>query len=108
MAFYENPFVKFERLLETYFSFAPRGIPSFWAAMPIWPKEKLFLNDLMRRELGMLGNIEKSEVLPILFPEHHQTHSASAVFPSPFHEAGRVVHGWSRRVGDNIGLVQSR
>lgn len=87
VVFYEKPFVKFERLLETYLSFAPRGITSFWASMPIWLKEKLFLKDLIRKELGMLGSLEKRDVPPILFPEHHQSHAASAFFPSPFHEA---------------------
>ncbi|HIB53569.1 MAG TPA: hypothetical protein EYO39_01910 [Nitrospirales bacterium] len=87
VVFYEKPFVKFERLLETYLSFAPRGITSFWEAMPIWLKEKLFLKNLIRKELRLMGNIEKSDVPPILFPEHHQSHAASAFFPSPFHEA---------------------
>ncbi|HHZ83776.1 MAG TPA: carbamoyltransferase, partial [Nitrospirales bacterium] len=58
VVFYEKPFVKFERLLETYLSFAPRGITSFWEAMPIWLKEKLFLKNLIRKELRLLGNIE--------------------------------------------------
>lgn len=79
VAFYDKPFLKFERLLETYLSYAPRGLPSFLAAMPVWLKEKLWIPDLVRKELGYQGRI--------LFPEHHQSHAASAFFPSPFKRA---------------------
>lgn len=79
VAFYDKPFLKFERLLETYVSYAPRGFPSFLKAMPLWMKQKLWIPDLIRRELGYEG--------PIFYPEHHESHAASAFFPSPFDEA---------------------
>jgi carbamoyltransferase len=87
ITFYEKPFLKFERLLETYLSFAPRGLVSFWAAMPIWLKEKLFLKDLLRKELARLGDLPRAELPPLLFTEHHQSHAASAFFASPFERA---------------------
>lgn len=87
VVFYEKPFVKFERLLETYLAFAPRGIKSFWAAMPIWLKEKLFLKDLLKKELAQIGQLQKADLPPILFPEHHESHAAAAFYPSPFQEA---------------------
>lgn len=79
VAFYEKPFLKFERILETYLAYAPRGFLSFIKAMPLWLKKKIWMKDLIRRELEYEG--------PILFPEHHQSHAASAFFPSPFSEA---------------------
>ncbi len=86
--FYDKPLVKFERLLETYLSFAPRGISSFVAAMPVWLKEKLFLKSLLQNELMAVCAVsKKSELPPILFSEHHESHAASAFFPSPFEEA---------------------
>ena len=88
VAFYEKPFVKFERLLETYLSFAPKGITSFWQAMPVWLKEKLFLKDILKKELlGILGTTDESELPQLVFPEHHQSHAASAFYPSPYKEA---------------------
>ncbi|MBD0777848.1 carbamoyltransferase [Maribacter sp. ANRC-HE7] len=83
VAFYDKPFLKFERLLETYHGFAPKGIASFSSAMPIWLKEKLFLKRTLKEELKKLG-ISK---IPFLFPEHHLSHAASAFYPSPFDEA---------------------
>ena len=89
VAFYDKPLLKFERLLETYLSFAPRGWRSFIAAMPVWLKEKLFLERLLRQELDRLGDAAGGATWtgPILFPEHHFSHAASAFFPSPFEEA---------------------
>lgn len=89
VVFYDKPFVKFERLLETYFSYAPWGLKSFIAAMPIWIKEKLFLKDLLQDELKKLSQtkIPKNFNLKILFTEHHQAHAASAFYPSPFKSA---------------------
>ncbi len=86
VVFYEKPFVKFERLIETYLSFAPRGFPSFLKAMPLWLKEKLFLKRLLIEKLGEI----RSDVdwkAKMLFAEHHQSHAASAYYPSPFKEA---------------------
>jgi carbamoyltransferase len=86
IAFYDKPFLKFERLLETYLAFAPRGFTSFRKAMPIWIGEKLFQKDLLRKELKAidegLGDVNK-----LLFSEHHFSHAASAFYPSPFEEA---------------------
>jgi carbamoyltransferase len=88
VTFYDKPLVKFERLLETYLAFAPRGIRSFLAAMPVWLKEKLFLKTLLQKELLLHGEgITKAELPPLLFSEHHESHAASAFFPSPFEKA---------------------
>lgn len=86
IAFYDKPFLKFERLLETYLAFSPRGFQSFSIAMPLWLKEKLFQKILLRKELIKLGaNVDIESRL--LFAEHHQSHAASAFFASPFEEA---------------------
>ena len=87
VVFYDKPLVKFERLLETYLAYAPDGFRSFAAAMPVWLKEKLFLKDLLRRELSAVAQCGKSSLPPLLFTEHHQAHAASAFFPSPFERA---------------------
>ena len=80
VAFYDKPLLKFERLLETYTAYAPRGLASFIKAMPVWVKGKLFTGDLVRAELpGYSG--------PLLYPEHHESHAASAFYPSPFERA---------------------
>jgi carbamoyltransferase len=76
VAFYDKPFIKFERLLESYLAYAPKGILSFWKAMPVWIKQKLWIPDLIKKELGYDGKI--------IYPEHHESHAASAFFPSPF------------------------
>ena len=85
IVFYEKPFLKFERLLETYLATAPRGFRSFRAAMPIWTKQKLFQKRTLRKALESLGGSDIESRL--LFAEHHQSHAASAFFPSPFDEA---------------------
>src|SRR5437667_347198 len=79
VAFYEKPFIKFDRILHTYLSCAPAGIQSFLKAIPLWIKEKIWMKDLIRKELDYDGKI--------FFPEHHESHAASAFFPSPFQEA---------------------
>jgi len=86
VVFYDKPLVKFERLLETYLSYAPKGFKSFLASMPIWLKDKLFLKTTLKRELGALAGSEKN-LPPLLFTEHHKSHAASAFFPSPFERA---------------------
>src|SRR5215467_13170296 len=84
--FYDKPFLKFERLLETYLAFAPHGLRSFTMAIPLWLKEKLFQKRLLRRELERFApDYDWDERL--LFSEHHQSHAASAFFASPFDEA---------------------
>ncbi len=87
VVFYDKPLVKFERLLETYLSYAPKGVRSFIAAMPVWLKEKLYLKATLRAELSKLGDCAKGELPPLLFTEHHQAHAASAFYPSPFQRA---------------------
>jgi len=79
VAFYDKPLLKFERLLETYLTYAPLGVRSFLTAMPVWLKRKLWIPRIIERELGYSGDI--------LFPEHHHSHAAAAFFPSPFDRA---------------------
>ena len=86
IVFYDKPLLKFERLLETYYAFAPKGIRSFITAMPVWIKEKMFLKRLINEELVKLG-YDKKKPVKILFPEHHLSHAASAFYPSPFEKA---------------------
>jgi carbamoyltransferase len=86
VVFYDKPFLKFERLLETYLAFAPRGLRSFQMAMPLWIREKLFQKDLLAKELKRISPASKVEG-KLLFTEHHMSHAASAFFPSPFDEA---------------------
>ncbi|HHT9113488.1 MAG TPA: carbamoyltransferase family protein [Candidatus Wunengus sp. YC65] len=79
VAFYDKPFLKFERILMTYLSYAPVGIQSFLKAMPLWIKQKIWMKEFIRKELDFKGKI--------IFTEHHESHAASAFFPSPFQEA---------------------
>ena len=79
LAFYEKPWIKFERLLETYLAFAPSGIESFLKAMPLWLKEKLWMDKMIKADAGYAGDI--------WYPEHHQSHAASAFYPSPYETA---------------------
>ncbi|MDD5217789.1 MAG: carbamoyltransferase [Candidatus Omnitrophica bacterium] len=79
IAFYDKPFLKFERILETYLAYAPHGISSFLQAMPLWIKQKLWIKDSIQEKMSFKGKM--------VFPEHHQSHAASAFFPSPFQEA---------------------
>ena len=88
VVFYEKPLVKFERLLETYLGFAPRGLQSFLSSMPVWLKEKLFLKKILTRELMMLSEEDLGATFPsLLFSEHHLSHAASAFYPSPYAES---------------------
>jgi len=79
VAFYEKPFLKFDRILHSYLAYAPAGLKSFLMAIPLWIRERIWMKELIRRELGC--------DCKILFPEHHESHAASAFFPSPFSEA---------------------
>ena len=79
VAFYDKPFLKFERILETYLEFAPKGINSFLKAMPLWIRKKLWIKELIKDELNYSGKI--------IFPEHHMSHAASAFYASPFEES---------------------
>jgi carbamoyltransferase len=88
IAFYDKPLLKFERLLETYLAFAPRGIGSFLKAMPVWMQDKLYLKTMLQREFAALEDgLTKRDVPPFLFSEHHESHAASAFYPSPFDTA---------------------
>lgn len=128
IVFYDKPLVKFERLLETYLSFAPRGRRSFVAALPLWLKEKLFQKTMLLKEFAALGGVRKKDLPPLLFTEHHEAHAASAFFPSPFAtaavlcmdgvgewattsawlgEANRVTPLWDIPFPHSIGLLYS-
>jgi carbamoyltransferase len=97
VGFYDKPLLKFERILETYLSIAPSGLKSFLKAGPLWIKEKLFQGDQIREELGFEGEL--------LFAEHHESHAASAFFPSPFEEAAILtMDGVGEWATASIGL----
>lgn len=83
VAFYDKPFIKFERILETYLAYAPYGIKSFIKAVPLWIKKKIWMKELIKKELGYEGQI--------IFPEHHESHAASAFYPSPFERAAYLT-----------------
>ena len=83
VSFYDKPFLKFERILETYLAFAPIGIKSFLKAIPLWIRKKIWIKELIKDELNYNGKI--------IFPEHHESHAASAFFPSPFQEAAFIT-----------------
>ena len=85
--FYDKPLLKFERLLETYVSFAPAGLKSFIQSMPVWAKEKLLMRSLLEREMRAVWACKRDELPTLLFAEHHHSHAASAYFPSPFQDA---------------------
>src|ERR671910_1478270 len=104
IAFYDKPFLKFERLLETYLAFAPKGFTSFRMAVPVWLKEKLFQKRLLRDHLVECG-AGKDVEQKLLFTEHHQSHAASAFFPSPFEEAAVLtIDGVGEWSTTSVGL----
>jgi len=90
IVFYDKPMLKFERLLETYYAYAPKGFLSFFKAMPVWMKEKIFLKKLIRNELKK-NDPAFTQKIKIQFPEHHLSHAASAFYPSPFKDAAIVT-----------------
>jgi carbamoyltransferase len=103
VAFYDKPLIKFERLLETFHAFAPAGLRVFVKAMPVWIREKLFMKHLLRQELKALGGDKKE--IPLLFPEHHLSHAASAFYPSPFEKAAILtVDGVGEWATTTIGI----
>ena len=105
VAFYDKPYLKFERLLETYHAFAPRGLRSFVSAMPVWIKEKLFMRKMLRDELAKLGPGKPR----LFFPEHHLSHAASAFYPSPFDAAAVLtLDGVGEWATSAIGLGQGK
>ena len=97
VAFYDKPLLKFERLLETYLSTAPKGFTSYARAMPLWLKEKLWIPDAIRNELSYDGEV--------LFTEHHQSHAASAFYPSPYQEAAILtIDGVGEWTTNSLGV----
>lgn len=90
VTFYEKPLIKFDRIIETHLSYAPRGVRTFAKAMPSWLKDKLFLRKVLRAELAKVSGLPESQVPQILFTEHHQSHAASAFYPSPYQEAAVI------------------
>jgi carbamoyltransferase len=106
VVFYDKPLLKFERLLETYYAYAPRGLKSFMSAIPVWIKEKVFLKKLIRDELKKIGCATAQDV-KLLFTEHHLAHAASAFFPSPFSEAAILtIDGVGEWATASIGYGQ--
>ena len=95
VVFYDKPFLKFERLLETYLAFAPRGFKSFAQSMPVWIKDKLFQKSLITKELNKILGNQVKWLDRLLFSEHHVIHAASAFFPSPFDKAAILTRGFS-------------
>jgi len=109
--FYDKPFLKFERLLETYHAFAPRGLRQFVMAMPAWLREKLFMRRLLHKQLEVFGKTNA----PLLFSDHHLSHAASAFYPSPFEKAAILtidgVGEWATATigtgeGENIRVMK--
>jgi carbamoyltransferase len=104
VVFYDKPFLKFERLLETYVAYAPRGFRSFKMAMPVWLREKLFQKDLLKKEMKKFANGADWSG-EFLFAEHHQSHAASAFYPSPFEEAAVLtMDGVGEWATTSVGL----
>lgn len=114
VSFYDKPLLKFERLLETYLDYAPAGFPSFLKAMPAWMKEKLWMSDLISTEMARVEGLEdkkeikrrvKSFAWKLLFGDHHESHAASAFYPSPFEEAAILtLDGVGEWATSSIGL----
>lgn len=112
VCFYDKPLVKFERLLETYLAYVPKGFRSFVAAIPVWLKEKLYLKATLKRELSRLGEMKEKQLPPLLFNDHHRSHAASAFYPSPYEKAAVLcldgVGEWATStvwLGDNNTLT---
>jgi len=105
IVYYDKPLLKFERLLETYLAYAPRGLWSFIKAMPVWLKEKLLLKSVLRAEFSKLSGTTKRQVPQLLFSQHHQAHAASAFYPSPFNKAAVIcLDGVGEWVASSIWL----
>ena len=108
VVFYDKPLLKFERLLETYYVFAPRGFRSFLAAIPVWIKEKLFLKKVIREELDKIDP-SAGRLTPLLFTDHHLAHAASAFYPSPFRESAILtIDGVGEWATASIGFGRDR
>jgi len=119
VGFYDKPLLKFDRLLETYLDYAPRGFTSFLAAMPLWMREKLWLPEIVRTELAKVALDDDDERparrlgrqfrFEVLFGDHHESHAASAFYPSPFEEAAILcVDGVGEWATSSIGVGRGR
>jgi carbamoyltransferase len=107
VAFYDKPFLKFERLLETYYGYSPAGIRSFLSAAPLWIKDKLFLNNTLKKGFCKIERDFSFKNIPLIFPEHHLSHAASAFFPSPFEDAAILtLDGVGEWATSSIGYGQ--
>ncbi len=118
VGFYDKPLLKFDRLLETYLDYAPRGFASFWTAMPLWIREKLWMPDLIKIELGKIElGLDRDEdekaakkqakklAFPVMFGDHHESHAASAFYPSPFEEAAILtIDGVGEWATSSVGV----
>src|SRR2546422_9285338 len=114
VGFYDKPLLKFDRLLETYLDYAPSGFSSFLKAMPLWMKEKLWMPDLIRTELARANGIDDEKSAKkagkrfewkLLFGDHHESHAASAFYPSPFEEAAILtIDGVGAWATSSIGV----
>jgi len=114
IGFYDKPLLKFDRLLETYLDYAPSGFPSFLKAMPLWMKEKLWMPDLIRTEMAHASGIDEHRAAKkagkkfewkLLFGDHHESHAASAFYPSPFEEAAILtIDGVGEWATSSIGV----
>lgn len=103
VSFYDKPYIKFERLLETYHAFVPKGLISFLSAIPVWIKEKLFMKKILYDELKKIEDTK----IKLLFPEHHLSHAASAFYPSPFEEAAILtIDGVGEWATTTIGFAK--
>jgi carbamoyltransferase len=108
IVFYDKPLLKFERLLQTYYAFAPKGLLSFLKAIPIWLNEKMFLKKLIFDGLTEVGPYDKKKV-KLLFPEHHLSHAASAFFPSPYEKAAILtIDGVGEWCTASIGMGDNK
>lgn len=90
IVFYDKPMLKFERLLETFLHVAPKGLKSFITAIPVWLKEKLFLKAMLRKDLSRTSGLKTADLPKLLFTQHHQSHAASAFYPSPYDKAAII------------------
>ena len=118
VAFYDKPLLKFDRLLETYLDYAPSGFRSFLKSMPLWMKEKLWMPDLIRTEMAKADGIEDERAAKkarkkfewkLLFGDHHESHAASAFYPSPFEEAAILtIDGVGEWATSSIGIGKGK
>ncbi len=108
ISFYDKPFLKFERLLETYYAFAPKGFKSFVKAMPVWLKEKLFIKQFINKRISELSKFKKIKI-PVNFPEHHLSHAASAFYTSPYNRSAYLtIDGVGEWTTTSYGIASSQ